>query len=731
MKYTSFQFWFRTVRMLASVFAIGAFMPHILGQTDDEAAQTDETGSAVKMSPFQVSADAYVGYAATETSSGSRIVLKLSELPQTINVITRDLLDDMGATDPTDAMQRIAPSVSYYNGSNGVNAVIRGFRSQNWAIDGATTRYRSVINNYLFESIEVIKGPSTLLFGPFGAFGGYVNANAKYANPNMRNRIEASVGTESYYSGMVDVGGKMNDQGDLLYRMILAYHNADRAGIDYDFTQYTALAPSFAYQFSPDTLLKVRFEYIDSAQKQGRTAFDANGNLLKSFSTSGPHDITQHNSKSYGVQAILESSLSDEWSMRINFSAQSLKDDPLVTGVLIGNNLATNYNFRATQITTTQVGAYADISFAWKKENFGPNGSMSNDLIVGAEINYWNLENIIYDSFRYPASSVTPLNPANPDWSNYNFDYPFRTRFTPYNIEWLGGGFVQETLGLFHRKLLLTGGVKWNYDARTNHVQTLNAFTPAGVMVGDPSAYAIEKTPTYRYGVVFKPVENISGFVGHTESYVSGAGANRKADGSGLDPQRGANDEIGVKIDFPSIWSGVLSGGVSYFQTSVKNITRGDPNNPGFFIQDGVQENNGFEGQITYGGERLSWIIGYYKADGPTTVSAPNQPRSPTVPDETFNFWGKYRVTKSLEIGGGYRYQGDTVSNRQDGTFTDPFSTIDLFATYAIPYRQGELKYRLGVSNLADERGAYRMNRVSDVFVIDGRRVKLTASYTW
>jgi iron complex outermembrane recepter protein len=717
---------------LRFIFITGALIcAGSLSAQEDEAKANSEDKEVVKLSPFRISDDAYVGYGASETSSGSRIVMKLTELPQTINVITRDLMDDMGSADPSEAMLKIAPGVTPFGNAGGVNIQIRGFRAQNWSIDGATTRYRSIINNYLFDSIEVIKGPSTLLFGPFGSYGGYVNANAKYANKNMKNKLEASVGTESFYSGMVDVGGALTSNGKALYRLTTAYHSQDQAGTDYDYSGYFVLAPSFAYQFSPDTQIKVRFEYIDSDERIGDSAYDINGNILESFTSSGPLELTKHKAKSYGVQAIFEARLSDEWHMRVNVAGQHLLDSPLVTGALTGNSLAQTYNFQATPIDTTQSGAYADLSLAWKKESFGPNGSMSNDLIFGGDINYWNLENVIYDTVRYPASKVAPLDPSNPDWTGYDFDTPYPTRFTPYNVEWLGGGFIQETLGLFNRKLLLSFGVKWNYDARTNQVQQLNVVSPSGVMVGDPTPYAVEKTPTYRYGVVYKPIDNLSLYAGHTESYRSGAGANRKVDGSQLDPQEGVNDEVGAKIDFPGVMGGVLSGSVAFFQTEVTNIWRGDPNNPTFFVQDGVQENSGFETQITYGGEKLSFVVGYYKGDGPIVTSDPTLPRAAYAPDETFNLWTKYRVTKALEIGGGLRYQSDTVSSRNDGMMTDPFTVGDMFATYSMPYRDGVLKYRLGVSNLTDNRAPFRINRPSSVAIVEGRRVKLTASYTW
>jgi outer membrane receptor protein involved in Fe transport len=90
----------------------------------------------------------------------------------------------------------------------------------------------------------------------------------------------------------------------------------------------------------------------------------------------------------------------------------------------------------------------------------------------------------------------------------------------------------------------------------------------------------------------------------------------------------------------------------------------------------------------------------------------------------------KYNVTKRLSIGGGYRYVGDTVSGNRLYK-TDPFGTGDLFISYLVPLGEGAVNYRLGVTNLTDELAVYRIDSAASVAREDGRRVKLTATYTW
>ena len=117
----------RSIGVITSVLLMNALTLSSNAVAQEAEEPTEE--KVVKLSPFQVSDGAYVGYAASETSSGSRIVVKLADLPQTINVITRDLMNDMGATDPNDAMIKIAPGVTPFSSAGGVNIMIRGFRA--------------------------------------------------------------------------------------------------------------------------------------------------------------------------------------------------------------------------------------------------------------------------------------------------------------------------------------------------------------------------------------------------------------------------------------------------------------------------------------------------------------------------------------------------------------------------------------------------------------------------
>jgi outer membrane receptor protein involved in Fe transport len=336
-----------------------------------EAAKPAEekSGDVVKLSPFSVESDTYKGYVASSTIVGGKTAMKIIDVPQTVNVVTRELIDDTAAFEPVEAMTKIVPGVSNFAGPQGPNAgiTIRGFRAQNWSIDGATMRALSMVANYNFDSFEVIKGPASVTFGAFAAYGGYISVMPKYANRNQKNKLELSVGTDSFYSAMADVGGKLGEDGDLQYRLVIGQLDAERPGWNWDFNQFGTIAPSFSYDISDKSRLKVRFEFSNLEQKLSSTALDVNGNVIESFSSNGPENPRNHVNKEINesMQMVWETQLSDEWSTRMNIFG-SLGDKKFDQVSLIGQAAAADYLFNNFMAHYWWKNFYVDYSVSWK-----------------------------------------------------------------------------------------------------------------------------------------------------------------------------------------------------------------------------------------------------------------------------------------------------------------------------------------------------------------------------
>ena len=99
-------------------------------------------------------------------------------------------------------------------------------------------------------------------------------------------------------------------------------------------------------------------------------------------------------------------------------------------------------------------------------------------------------------------------------------------------------------------------------------------------------------------------------------------------------------------------------------------------------------------------------------------------------PKVTYDVWLKFNVLENLAVGGGYRYQGNQVASSRL-LYSPGFGTTDLFASYTIKLQKGSLKLQLSCTNVADGTGFTREDSPASVYVQEGRRTKLTASYSW
>lgn len=158
------------------------------------------------LSPFVVSAEDEDGYLARETLAGSRTKTDLKDVGASIDILTDDFLNDVGAFDMNDALRYVANMSNYDGAENDLtnssqwfaapyNA--RGFRSDSSLIDFFPVPIIP-IDRYNTESMTFLKGSNAILFG-IGSPGGSINSS--YKRPNLRrDRYSFSYTVGSYGS---------------------------------------------------------------------------------------------------------------------------------------------------------------------------------------------------------------------------------------------------------------------------------------------------------------------------------------------------------------------------------------------------------------------------------------------------------------------------------------------------------------------------------------------------
>ena len=206
------------------------------------------------------------GFVATRSATGTKTDTPLIETPQAINVVTRDQMEAQGSTTLTESL-RYTPGVIAQYGNNDVRhdwLTVRGFTPGRY-LDGMRLPFgargysQPRIEPFGLERVEVLKGPASLLYGQ-GNPGGTVNMVKKRPTEEEVREIELQTGSFDRMQAAIDLGGKANDEGTLLYRMVALGRKSDTQ-FDYVEEEKVYVAPSLTWLASDNTKVTFFGEY--------------------------------------------------------------------------------------------------------------------------------------------------------------------------------------------------------------------------------------------------------------------------------------------------------------------------------------------------------------------------------------------------------------------------------------------------------------------------------------
>ncbi|MBM3851864.1 MAG: hypothetical protein FJ399_01770 [Verrucomicrobia bacterium] len=160
-------------------------------QTAGPAPAPSPTGPIVELSPFTVVSEKDTGYRAQNTLAGSRLNASLRDTPGVLDVLTKDFLDDIGATTLQEALAystNFAEDLGDFDSQGVINTVFPGSQaSVNFRTRGlGGTMARNYLETdsrpafYTVERIDNSSGPNSILFG-LGSAGGVANVTTKRA----------------------------------------------------------------------------------------------------------------------------------------------------------------------------------------------------------------------------------------------------------------------------------------------------------------------------------------------------------------------------------------------------------------------------------------------------------------------------------------------------------------------------------------------------------------------
>lgn len=250
-------------------------------------------------------------------SVGSKTPVSLKETPQTVSIISQQMIEDQRITTLPEAMKR-APGITVRNNNYHVQQFYsRGFGIDNVQIDGASpmdigtglgTFYSDRLYDMApYDHVEVLRGASGLLGGT-GDPGGIVNLVRKRPLDSYQLKLNTSAGSWDNYRHEVDVTGPLAFDGKLRGRVVAAYTDRQYF-MDNRSTEKPFLYGIFEADLSDDTMLTVGGSY-DKLKENGT------GDGLPRYSTGG--DLKLPRSTWYTTGQAWSDSYTREWFVKLD-----------------------------------------------------------------------------------------------------------------------------------------------------------------------------------------------------------------------------------------------------------------------------------------------------------------------------------------------------------------------------------------------------------------------------
>jgi iron complex outermembrane receptor protein len=630
------------------------------------------------------------GYVAESSTTGTKLDLPRLELPQSVSVVTRQVIDDRVLVRLTETAANVAGvrALTGYTGTMANGYTIRGFSPslsysnlRNGFAEYAFLSQRDPVN---VERIEFLKGPSSLLYGATDV-GGIVNTITKRPLAESRYGVGLTFGGFGYVRPTFDLTGPLNASRTVLYRLTMAYDRGDSYR-DLVNNENFFVAPVIVWKPTPRTT-------VDLEVEAGRfeNDFDRGFVIAQEFLDEPVHKNyaepwTDARNRQVNVMTSLTHQLNPAWSVRVGFSHIRSDTDTNAAGFSF---VALRPDRRTINRDNFVTDEHSE-NFNSQNELYGrfSTGGVTHRLIAGAEVAYYQFKYTFDFRTLAPIDRISPVHGALPGVATFGFGDDTASRTV--------GVYVQDQIGLTDRLKILIGARgsflnSRNLDAETGEErnrQTDKAFTP-------------------RAGAVFEFTPRSSAFVSLADSFQPNF-LSRSRLGEAFDPTRGRQYEVGVK----HAWlQNRLFATAAYFWLTKEDVLVPDPEDFtfSFSIQIGEQKSRGLELELTgLVTPRWNVILTYAVIDA--FVSADSRAaflddKLPGVPRHSGGIYSTYAFESGrlsgVSVGGGVYAAGPRFATLPNPTWELPgYARIDLNAGY----RRDRWRFDVAVKNVTNKR---------------------------
>ena len=652
----------------------------------------------------------------------ARLPLKNLENPQVYSSIPKELIQEQMATDLGSIGKNVpGAGIPMIANQGRVTFRSRGFDTEPNARNGVAGAAFASIDPANLERVEVIKGPSTTLFGNSisSSYGGLYNRVTKKPYNGFGGEVSYFGGSWNFNRVAVDVNTPINADKTALFRLNGAT-SFEKSFQDQGFTNSVSLAPSFSYQVTDrlSLLLDVEFGQAKGTSVVRFNPFIPNPKTTLNLTASNksivdlqfPYDKTftgndlPYQTQMLNIFAQANYKISESWTSQTIVSRARSSINGYITALRgtadtrISPQIITGYTaFIATDIQQNFIG---DFKVA----------NLRNRLVVGADY-YNNYNDFDRVTVNYPAVDFVNV-PSTYRISRFKID-SLGSRGSlrkEYNRDNTYSAYASDAINVTDRLLVML-------SLRVNHFVNNGVYNiTTGQLAGGLTNAGIQSGPykqtnlSQKLGLVYEiSKDNLSVFGNYMNGFFNKSGST--FDGSTIKPEHANQLEFGVKGD---LFNHKLTGTVSYYDIRVVDVLRNDPNNAGdvnnYQIQDGTQLSKGLEIDLTANPiTGLNIIGGYAYNDSRLTDSEPEtNGLRPGLsgPPHTFNFWASYRFSQGKLEGLGIGFGGNIGSKSYHTNTVMTKISIPSYKMFDASIFYDQPKYRIGfkVDNLTSEK---------------------------
>ncbi|WP_051117802.1 TonB-dependent siderophore receptor [Vibrio campbellii] len=623
------------------------------------------------------------GYKADTNTTAMRMEMTQLETPGQVAVIDEAVIDEQRASTLGEVLQNDASVSAGGTSRNRERFSLRGFElssSDGFLRDGRQhwSHYRQPIE--LLERVEVLKGPSGLLYGKSEP-GGLVNMVSKKPTTETQASLSQDIGSNDHSRTVLDVSGALNEEETLRARAILAKesYGSWREYGDGTEPQTDRVVGGLVveYDITEDIMVSAHYDRTkdDGSVDSGAYIVDGKPVLGDKYIWDAQWSKIDNDVENYGID--INAQVTDSVNVKAGYNRQDFKrfdvesypkfdmyeEDGTIKHK--GNERSDHWVFDT---------AYVDVTTDFSL--FGTD----NTFLVGTNYLDYSYDRFMafHDGEYVPAGETVakPQPTSSKKWPTSEYD------------TW---GIYAQNMMTINDYWQVLAGVR--YDEKRSDELTESQVSP-------------------KLGVIFHPASNGSIYVQYSESFMPQGTVNSTDytnDGEELDAERGISYEVGTKWE---LFDERLYVTGALFDITLENIALDveDGVNAGGDVmykktQDGEQVHRGAEilaqGFVT---EELSLTASAMYLDAEITESADYKGNRPAdVPEFSASVWSSYKVQNNTNVNLGLIYEGERYGDAANTFKKDGYARIDMGVSYTHKYDENlDIVTRFNVENLFD-----------------------------